>query len=210
MDLDKLTYFNEQKTKEHLEKIRNGRVDIQGNLRTDSIFPMYAESNTGNGIYKHEALKSMANNKALGNASKFPLYQEINTGNATYKEEALKSILTHENETLHNVFFSKDNIDLLQNTIIKRIWIHSDKKYVIGRQSDRELKLIMRSVFLQYGKYNKNNIKKQIIELNRLIYKYCIPNILSNLQQFVTYKQDVNNLSVPLQHPENVSIKGTK
>ena len=68
----------------------------------------------------------------------------------------------------------------------------------------------MRSVFLQYGKYNKNNIKKQLIELNTLIYKYCIPNILSNLQQFVTYKHDVNNLSVPLQHPKNVSIKGTK
>ena len=41
MDLDKLSYFNEQKTKEHLEKIRNGRVDIQGNLRTESIFFMY-------------------------------------------------------------------------------------------------------------------------------------------------------------------------
>ena len=210
MDLDKLSYFNEQKTKEHLEKIRNGRVDIQGNMRTGSIFPMYEESNRGNGIYKHEALKSMVNNKALGNAMKFPLYQEINTGNASYKEEALKSILTHENEPLHNVFFSKDNIDLLQNIIIKRIWIHSDKKYVIGRQSDRELKLIMRSVFLQYGKYNKNNIKKQIIELNRLIYKYCIPNILSNLQQYVSYTRDVNNLSVPLQPPKNVSIKGTK
>ena len=59
MDLDKLSYFNEQKTKEHLEKIRNGRVDIQGNLRTGSIFPMYEESNRGNGIYKHEALKTI-------------------------------------------------------------------------------------------------------------------------------------------------------
>ena len=121
MDLDKISYFNEQKTKEHLETIRNGRVDIHGNLRTESIFPMYEESTSGNGIYKHEALKSIINNKATGNATKFPLYQEINTGNATYKEEALKSIVTHENETLHNVFFSKNNIDLLQNTNIKRI-----------------------------------------------------------------------------------------
>lgn len=287
MDLNTIAYFNKEMSKEHLEKIRNGRVDMDGKSRDISKFPLYETSNRGNTLYKSEALKSIKSEGSLknrffsddnitllinlikykiwnnsnklytadliarlkylmnsiykdntkledlnntvvreyllylrngpvditehiGQKHKFSLYEEVNSGNSKYKSEALKTILTSHDEPLHNIFFSKKNIDLIQNTIIKKIWKSSDRRYVIGRQSDRELKLIMRSIFLQYGKYNKSNIRQQIIKLNNLVYRYSIPNILSNLQQFITYKRDVNYLPVPLKHPINLSIKGTK
>ena len=287
MDLNTIAYFNKEMTKEHLEKLRNGRVDMNGNSRDVNNFPLYETSNSGNTLYKSEALKSIKSTDSVKSSffsddnmekllnlikykvwknsnkvyndellsrlnylmtsiykdnttledlndtvvreylvylrngpvdvsenkdqkNKFPLYEEVDSGNSNYKAEALKSILTHYDEPLHNVYFSQKNIDLIQNMIIHKVWKTSESRYVIGRQSDRELKLIMRSIFLQHGNYNKINIRQQIIKLNNLVYVYCVPNILSNLQQFITYKRDVNYLPVPLQHPINLSIKGSK
>ena len=73
-----------------------------------------------------------------------------------------------------------------------------------------QLQVIMRSMYLQFSQNLNTNIKEQIIELNRLVEEYCIPKILSEIEQYIGYKKDVNNLPVPLDRSENLSIKGTK
>jgi hypothetical protein len=50
------------------------------------------------------------------------------------------------------VFFSIDNIDLLQRGIRNKILNDTDGQINISRQSDDELKIIMRSMYFQYGK----------------------------------------------------------
>ena len=91
-----------------------------------------------------------------------------------------------------------------------RVWVESGKKHVIGRQSDGELKIIMRSIFLQYGKYRDTRIIDQVKELNKIACQYTIPNILSNVEQYIGYKKDLSFLPKPLALPQNLSIKGTK
>lgn len=140
--------------------------------------------------------------------SEFPLYEQNNNGNLFYKNEALKSIQT--NTELSNLFFSSENIKNLQITIRYRVWIRSKKKYLIGDQSENELKLIMRSIFLQNGKFNNNNIINQIKELNELVCNYSVSNITSNIEMYLAYKNTVSYLPKPLLLPKNVSIKGTK
>ena len=138
----------------------------------------------------------------------WPLFQQNNTGAINYKEEALRGI--QSKSTLSQVFFSKNNIDLLQNQIRYNVWLQSNKKHIIGRQSDTELEIVMRSIYLQYSKNLPYNIKEQIKELNTMILDYCIPNILSEVEQYLSYKVNVSTLPEPISRPESLSSAGTK
>ena len=111
---------------------------------------------------------------------------------------------------LNKAFFSKDNIIILQNGIRKRVYDKSYSKYIIGNQSDRELLIIMRSVYLLYSKNKLTNIKQQIIELNNIVINESVPNILSNIKQYISYKKTINNIPIPLVHPRNMSNSGNK
>lgn len=138
----------------------------------------------------------------------FPLYQQKTNGDMIYKNEALKTIMT--NSTLSNVFFSNTNINVLQNVIRYQVWIESDKKHIIGKQSTQELKTIMRSIFFQYGKFQDTNIRTQVKALNEVVIQYVVPNILSNIELYLGYKRDISELPIPLSHPVNLSVKGTR
>lgn len=139
---------------------------------------------------------------------KFPLYEERNSGNKIYQNEALKSIIVKT--PLHNKFFSASNINNLQKIIRYEVWLQSGKTHIIGRQSDDQLKIIMRSIYLQYGKHQNTNYIEQIKNLNQFVCNYSIPNILSNLELFIGYKEHVSNLPEPIPLPVNMSNAGLK
>jgi hypothetical protein len=108
------------------------------------------------------------------------------------------------------VFFSIDNIDLLQRGIRNKILNDTDGQINISRQSDDELKIIMRSIYFQYGKNSKYNIKEQILELNTRVLEWSVPEIISNVKQSQKYLQDISTMPVPLERSTLPSKKGTK
>ena len=138
----------------------------------------------------------------------FPLYEQSNKGDAVYKNEALKSIQTKSR--LSNLFFSKYNINILQNILRYQVWYESGEKYIIGKQSEIELKTIMRSIFLQYGKFRSKELIGQVKELNELVSQYTVPNVLSNIELYLGYKKDISYLPKPIPLPVNLSVKGTR
>ena len=108
------------------------------------------------------------------------------------------------------VFFSIDNIDLLQRGIRNKILNDTDGQINISRQSDDELKIIMRSMYFQYGKNSKYNIKEQILELNTRVLEWSVPEIISNVKQSQKYLQNISTMPVPLERSTLPSKKGTK
>ena len=52
--------------------------------------------------------------------------------------------------------------------------------------------------------------KEQIEELNSMILEYCIPNILSEVEQYLSYKQNVSSLPQPMERPQSLSSAGSK
>lgn len=142
------------------------------------------------------------------NQHQYPLYQQSNLGIDEYKEEALKGI--QSDSLLSNVFFSKDNIDLIQDRIRYNVWLKSGKKHIIGRQSDTELEIVIRSIYLQYSKNLQYDIKEQIKELDDIVIDYCVPKILTEVEQYLSYKIDVSNLPKPMERPQNLSSAGAK
>lgn len=139
---------------------------------------------------------------------KFNVFNQKDNGNKLYKNEAIKSI--HSESKLSQIFFSNENINLLQDLIRHTVWRRSHKKHIIARQSDLQLKIIMRSIYFQYGQNLNCLIKEQIKKLNEIVVNECVPKILSEVQQFIHYKKDVSGLAIPLERPKYLNNAGTK
>lgn len=138
-----------------------------------------------------------------------PYQQFDNTNpNKNYNREALKGIQT--SSLLSRVFFDAQNIDNLQNMIRYNIWLASNKQYVIGRQSDQDLHLVMRSIYLQHSRNLNQEITCQVKDLNKKVLDWCLPKIYSEILQYLKYKQDISTLPQPMDRAINKSIKGSK
>lgn len=136
----------------------------------------------------------------------FPLYYEkSNNENAS---RSLGNI--HGTNPLNTTFFSPENVEVLQQSVRKGVYDRSNGRHVIGKQSEIELKIIMRSVYLQYAKNISTNIAQQINVLNRLVINICVPKILTNIEQYIGYKRDISGLPKPLPRAQSVSSAGTK
>lgn len=110
------------------------------------------------------------------------------------------------NETpLSQAFFSQENIQIIQNGIRSGVYKRSNGQYVIGDQDCDSIKIIMRSVFLQYSANKPSSIPQQIIELNNIVLNYCVQQVYSEAQGYMKYMDDVSTLVVPIAHPVQAS-----
>ena len=134
------------------------------------------------------------------NTSKlFQMYDKIPANQCTTFRSATEGLW--DSTTLSQVFFSEQNIQIIQNGIRAGVYKKSNGQYVIGPQDCDSLKIIMRSVFLQYSENQPNNISEQITELNKIVLDYCIQQVYSEAQGYMTYVNDVSTLVVPIERP---------
>jgi hypothetical protein len=128
-----------------------------------------------------------------------------------YKENVANTVnRLYSGNCLTELYFSKENINIIQEGIINSVYNKSDGKYTISRQSDNELIIVMRSIYFQHGKNLNYNINEQIKELNTLVIRWCVDEIITNIKQYLEYKKSVSTLPVPLEHAQLPSQKGTK
>jgi hypothetical protein len=134
-------------------------------------------------------------------ADKIPVKQCI-----SYRE-ALTGQLN--NSYLSLAFFSNENMVIIQNAIRKGVYDKSNKQFIIEPQNCNELKIIMRSIFLQYSKNLPVDITQQIITLNQLVTKFAIEQIYKEMISYIKYTQDASTMAVPISMPINTSNKNT-
>lgn len=106
------------------------------------------------------------------------------------------------------LFFSQENIKILQNAIKRGVYDRSNKQFVIGEQNCDELKIIMRSIYLQNSSNQLYDITDQISILNRLVLEYAVKQIYSEAVGYLKYKQDASTIYTIPNHPINSSSKG--
>jgi hypothetical protein len=116
-----------------------------------------------------------------------------------------------ETNPLTQAFFSKKNIEILQNAIRKDVFEKSQPKgYVIDEQSVDELKIIMRAMYYQYARNLPVDIAGQVADLNQKVVDWSVPHILSAVDHYYYYLNDISHMPVPLQMPQSMSSAGTK
>ena len=103
--------------------------------------------------------------------------------------------------TLSLAFFSQQNIQMLQNGIRAGVYNKSNGQYTIGPQDCDSLKIIMRSVYLQYAANQINNVSDQVAELNQIVLNYCVQQVYGEAQGYMKYINDASTLVVPIAHP---------
>lgn len=133
---------------------------------------------------------------------------ENNTTQTNFQSEALYGI--QEQTQLNQLYFSKANMNIIQNKIRYKVYLNTEKKYVIDKQSDVELEIVMRSIYLQHSPNLPNQTKEQIKYLNDLVTNWCSEKIIPEIYQYMGYLKEVEYMPVPLEHPVNLSSKGTK
>lgn len=108
-----------------------------------------------------------------------------------------------EDNMLASVFFSAGNIQILQNGIRAGVYSKSGGLYLIPNQNIDNLKIIMRSTYLQYAEHKTMDITQQVERLNRIVLDYCIPSVYNEAVGYERYCQDQSSLAVPLELPSN-------
>ena len=159
--------------------------------------------------YKFRNLQKSRSN--FSNKCNLVPYQTNGTNNImkdNFSDEMLKSHLCGSELSKH--FFSKCNLDHLQQLIIDNIYIISNKKYKIGRQSDKELLIIMRHIYLNESDNDNTNIIQQVNILNDTIIHKIIPSLLSNITQHQNYLHKIQNPLPVLEHPVNVNTSNSR
>ena len=125
-----------------------------------------------------------------------------------WDREALSGIkVTSE---VARIFFCKENVEAVHQAIRYSVWKRSCEKHVIGRQSEDELKIIMRSIYLQHAKDLPYEVHAQVRELNGLVIDWCVDRILGELELYMNYTRDINQLPIPMEHGQSTSLAGTK
>ena len=92
---------------------------------------------------------------------------------------------------LKEIFFSDENIELINKQIILTIWKRTNKKYKVGFQNKDNLFVVMQYVFLEYAKHLPYDIKGQIRDLNCQVVGEILPNVLTNFEQKLGYLRDI-------------------
>jgi len=109
-----------------------------------------------------------------------------------------------EHTPVSSLFFSQTNIDALQCGLRNIVYKKSNGQHVIGKQSEIELKIVMRSIYFDYlrnGFKNMtyypdhnpiNNFDRDVLntvrKLNGGVLEWCSQEILTNIQQFADFK----------------------
>lgn len=121
------------------------------------------------------------------------------------------------------LFFSDKNIKNIQNLI--KLNVHKQINYIIDDQSNNELMIIMRSIFLEYSSHpaliseEMSETERQILfkkytnevdRLNKIVVQEIVPKIVSQIQQYVDYLRDASQQPYYMDKPKNESVKGQK
>jgi hypothetical protein len=112
---------------------------------------------------------------------------------------------------LAKAYFSIDNARVIQNGIRKAVYEKSGpRQYVIDDQSMDELTIIMRTMYLQYAQNLPHDIAGQVLDLNEKVMNWSVPHILSAVDHYNYYLNDISHMPVPLARSVHLSSAGTK
>ena len=141
--------------------------------------------------------------------AKLPGFQHQTQTEVNFSGDMLRG--NWEHTALSDAFFSRTNANKIQREITKEVYRRSGpKKYQIDDQDVDELKMIMRGMYLQYAKNSPFNVEGQIQELNQLVIDWAAPRIISEIEQYQYYLNDISHLPVPMEKPLSMSSAGTK
>lgn len=107
----------------------------------------------------------------------------------------------HSSTPVNEEFFSQANVDRIQDRI--RAEVLGMVNATIDRQSDVDLKLVMRSYYLQYA-------GESVEQLNERVVNFCANRIAVEVEAYRYYRKDILDFPAPIQRPLDTHVYGTR
>jgi hypothetical protein len=115
------------------------------------------------------------------------------------------------NSEMSKIFFSTKNIVRLQKRIKREVFKRTNGKYKLDiDQEERDLLIVMRSIYLEFGRFLPGQIIRQVKRLNNKVIDEILPSMLTEIRQYYGYLDDINEPIKPLMRPLNVSNAGRR
>jgi hypothetical protein len=80
---------------------------------------------------------------------------------------------------LSDSYFSKQNIQNIQNGIKQGVYNKSQRRIAVDDQPEDQIVTVMRSMYLQYSKNLDTNIQEQVNNLNSRVLNFCVNNVFN-------------------------------
>jgi len=106
-----------------------------------------------------------------------------------------------ENTPLSRLFFSAQNIQIIQNGIRAGVYAMSNSQYVVGEQDCDVIKVVMHGIFLQYAENRPTHLHNQVAVLNKLVLDYAIHNVYVEAKTRLFYLKDLDTMTMPMSRP---------
>lgn len=133
----------------------------------------------------------------------YPLIDQPPTQN-DLRDSVLSSI--HQCASpLSNAFFSAVNIERIQTQL--RIVVREKTGHVIDRQSDEQIVIVMRAMYVLYA-YHGQDVEPEVRRLNAIVLSQLAPMVGTGVSQYFGYLRDASQMATPMERPKNMSVKG--
>jgi hypothetical protein len=133
-------------------------------------------------------------------------FQDHNPKIKEFRSQLIKNITKTNIDNisiLKDMFFSDENIELINKQIVLTIWKKTNNTYKVGFQNKENLLVIMQYVFLENAKHLPYNIKNQIKDLNCQVVGEILPTIITNFEQKLGYLRDIEKRQPLLDLPKS-------
>ena len=135
--------------------------------------------------------------------NKFNMFDKIPVKSRTYHDALNGNTYSTQ---LSDLYFSKENVQIIQNGIRAGVYNRSPEKHLISNQNLDTIHIIMRSIFLQESKNLPDNITQQIKELNDIVIEEIVSKLLGEIEGYLTYRKDISQIPEPLEKPKSDNI----
>jgi hypothetical protein len=140
------------------------------------------------------------------------IFQDYNPKIKEIRSQLVKNITktnVDDISIIKDMFFSDENIELINKQIILTIWKRTNKTYKVGFQNKDNLLIIMQYIFLENARHLPYNIKGQIRDLNCHVVGEILPSIISNFEQKLGYLRDIEKRQPLLDLPKSSTADRT-
>ena len=119
-----------------------------------------------------------------------------------------------ETSILSKAFFSNENINIIQNAIIKGVYDKTKK--IIDRQDTTQLVAVMRRIYMEgcRGEFidvsvSRRNISDRdlIVSLNNRVINISVNSIKNELIAYLKYREDISTMAIPQDLPILLNTK---
>lgn len=125
----------------------------------------------------------------------------------SFRVEAPKGYDENCTSDLSKVFFSNENMDLLQKKLVVEVFKQTGVK--IPFQAPERMLIAMRYVYATYSKELPCRLKEQVRELDYRVMEWILPDVLSSVDLQMAYLRDIEGNIPLLEPPLNVSRRSS-